>query len=189
MNNSTLDIIKSPEAKRMLEMVTSDFYNDSRTALWMYEAIGREYDDMAKWSRELKRETLPQTCTWSIVIWEFIYDIESDDALPLEYRRNQLMAKRWSNPPINPARIEFALSLLLGLPVEITDPVAPYTFMVEIYEEENVEVDYKIALKRLRKIKPSHLSFELWCILVQEYTVYDYSAGAISEIIEEEFVE
>ena len=113
MSDLRREIIKSPEAERFLQMITKDFYNNSRTGLWMFESIGREYDDMAKWSRELKYETRPQTCTWSISIWEFIYDIESDENLPLEYRRQQILAKRLSRPPINPARIEFVLLLKL----------------------------------------------------------------------------
>ena len=82
-------IIKSPEAKMFLRMVTKDFYNNSYLGLWMYEVIGREWDEMREWAEELKAEIYPQTCTWSIDIWEWIYGRESNDCLPLDDRRPQ----------------------------------------------------------------------------------------------------
>ncbi|MDR1703940.1 MAG: YmfQ family protein, partial [Clostridiales bacterium] len=159
-----LDIIKSPEAERMRQMVTEGFYDRSRIALWMFEVIGREYDDMAVWARTLRNEAFPQTCTWSIAIWEFVYGFEPDDRLTLEYRRWRILSRMFTSLPINPARIESALSDLTGCPVEITENVDPYTFLVRV-DESNIynsglsKYDLSEALKLLRDIKQSHLSF------------------------------
>ena len=88
MSKPDLDtIIQSPEAETFLGMVTKGFYSNSYTGLWMYEVIGREWDEMRGWAEELQNEIHPQTCTWSVAIWEWVYGIEPDETLPLEYRR------------------------------------------------------------------------------------------------------
>lgn len=165
MNKPNLDIIKSPVAEHMLKNVTEGFYDKSYIGLWMFETIGREYDEMADWARNLKLEANPQTCTWSIGIWEFIYGIESGDTLPLEIRRQRIMSKRLSRPPLNPERIEAALSAIIGCPVTITNPIAPYTFRVTVYENSDSVLNYQTILKELRKMKPSHLSLRLTGIM------------------------
>jgi hypothetical protein len=186
-----LDIIHSPEAEVMRQMVTNGFYDRSRIALWMFEVIGREYDDMAKWTRELRNEALPQTCTWSIAIWEFVYGIVPDESLPLEYRRARILAKKTSRPPINPARIEAAVSGLTGCPAQITEHVAPYTFRIDVDESEtwgkhfSSIYDYREAIKLLRIIKPSHLSFRYERYVEKEYENAEYTAGAQAACISE----
>ena len=189
-----LDIVKSPTAVKMLDMVTYGFYDRSRVALWMFEAIGREYDDMEKWTLELRYEIFPQTCTWSIPIWEFVYGFEPDSSKSLEWRRNRIMAHRLSHSPINPARIEAALSALTETPVDITEFVAPYTFRVDIIESEIWDgeksiFDHAEALRLLRRKKPSHLSFSVKSVIESSYTAGFYHAGAIGEKITENLFE
>ena len=55
MDSPGQEIIRSPAARRMLEMATAGFYDKSRLALWMFEAIGREYDEMEGWPTTRRR--------------------------------------------------------------------------------------------------------------------------------------
>jgi hypothetical protein len=150
------DIIKSPAAQKFLERaVTYGFYERSRIALWLFEVIGREWDDADEFIRTLAHEMFPQTATWSIPIWEFVYAIEPDDSLSLEQRRARILTRKLERPPINPARVESAVSIITGLKTDITDFTAPYTFKAVIDGHFN----HTEARKLLRLIKPSHLSF------------------------------
>ena len=196
MSKPALDIITSPQAEKMRDMVTYGFYDQSRVALWMMEVIGREFDEVGEWIRELRNEIFPQTCTWSIDIWEFVYGFEPDDSLSLEYRRARILAHRWSHPPINPARIEEALSAISGTPVHITEHVAPYTFRVDFDESifwdgtnPGGSFEHREALRLLRTIKPSHLSFRMTSTIVVDYKVSDYYAGAMIEVIVDYYLE
>ena len=182
MSKPDLDIITSPEAQRMLQMVTKGFYDRSRIGLWLFEVIGREYDDIAQWAQELRFEVVPQTCTWSISIWEFVYGIEPDESLPLEFRRQRIIAKKLQRPPINPARIETTLSLLTGDEIRVADPIAPYRFAVEIEAKGQTIDDYKSALAMLRKIKPSHLSFNAGFVANPQGHCTTYAAVAAAGI-------
>lgn len=156
-------IIKSPEAKTFLKMVTRGFYNESALALWIFEVIGREWDEMRAWSEGLKDEIHPQTCTWSIAIWEWVYGIEPDESLTLEERRKRIMARICSVRPINPEAIRRSIAELIGIDkedVSVNDFVAPYTFEVIIHIQGGPVQD-KIVLRHIRTIKPSHLALKI----------------------------
>ena len=181
-------ILRSPEAQRMKRMVTSGFYDRSRIGLWLYEAMGREYEEMGTWAQSLRLEAFPQTCTWSIAIWEWVYGIEPDDALPLSYRRQRIWAKVLQKPPINPARVEEALSLLTGCPVCVTENIAPYTFMVEV-DESDTAANHDAVLRTIREIKPSHLTAEVRSVVKHTFEIKSYDAGVWSEYMEEVFTE
>jgi hypothetical protein len=176
VNKPTPDIIKSPEAERMRQMVTAGFYDESYIGLWLMEVIGREYDGMAEWSGSLRDEAFPQTATWSISIWEFLYGIEPDDSLPLEFRRQRILSTRLRRPPINPARIESAISALTGSTVKITENTAPYTFTIEIDASGGILYDLRRALRLLREIKPSHLAFTMVNSMFGTAAVYTAAA-------------
>ena len=169
----------------MLNHVTRGFYNRSFHGLWMYEVIGREYDQMEYWAQNIRFEIFPQKCTWSIPIWEWMYGFEPDDTLTLEFRRGRIMSKIFEHPPINPERIAAALSAFTGCPVRITDPIAPYTFRIIMDESETTIFNHPAVLKLLRTIKPSHLSFKYEVFIQRKYFVTDYHAGAFCEYIRE----
>ena len=156
------EIIKSPEAKRFLGMVTKDFYNDSYTGLWIYEVIGREWDEMRSWVEGYKKEINPQTCTWSISIWEWVYGFEPDDSLPLEFRRQRLLSHIRVARPINPEVLRRAVVAFVGgndTSVEVTDFTGPYRFEVVIHPQE-APFFYSRVGKFIWDIKPSHLAFD-----------------------------
>jgi len=187
MNKPDLNIITSESAERMRQAVTAGFYDRSELALWLFEVMGREYDEMGDWAKDLRKEAFIPTCTWSITIWEELYGIPSDDTLPLQFRRERLMAKELSRPPANPARIEAMLSALTGEDVIINENVAPYTFGVVVGETEKTIYDYRLALRMLRQVKPSHLSFTYQSRVVIIYTSGDYYFGASSDRIIENY--
>ena len=161
MDKATDNIIQSPAAERMLQMVTKDFYGRAYIAQWMFEAIGREYDEVTRYARELRYEIHPQTCTWSISIWEWVYGFEPDDALPLDYRRQRILAHIIGDAPINPEVIRRGVAAYTGAEVEIRENVAPYTFEVVINPSDK-PLNYLGVRRYVRRIKPSHLSFDVF---------------------------
>jgi len=164
MSKPDLDgIIRSPSAKTFLRMVTKGFYDNSYIGLWMYEVIGREWDEMRKWAEGLKDEINPQTCTWSIGIWEWVYGIETDESLPIEYRRQRILAKIIGVRPINPEVIRRGVAALMGGEldeVEVNNFVGPYRFEVILHPSGKSPFNYVKIFEYVRKIKPSHLAFE-----------------------------
>lgn len=161
-------IIRSPSAETFLRMVTKGFYDNSYIGLWMYEVIGREWDEMRKWAEGLKDEINPQTCTWSIGIWEWVYGIKTDEALQLEYRRQRILAKILGTKPVNPEVIRRGVARITGCDVDITDFAGPYRFALKIHMQEDGDVlPYGLVREYIRVVKPSHLAaFLTWVFLV-----------------------
>ena len=79
--------------------------------------------------------------------------------------------------------------MLTGVPVDVTENVAPYTFRVTVDESANVVHNHPAATRRLREIKPSHLSFRYESIATAAHAATRYHAGAMSELIEERFTD
>lgn len=159
MSEKYREIIRSSEAEAFLRMVTKGFYDSSYTGLWIYEVIGREWDDMRAWSEGLKNEINPQTCTWSVGIWEWVYGVGTDESLSLEIRRQRILAKIIGTKPINPEVIRRGVAALAGIPrqnVQVTDFTGPYQFAVSMRPTRGM-VPYGKVAAYLYKIKPAHL--------------------------------
>jgi len=158
--SKSLDIIRSPAAERMIRSVTKDFYGKAYIGQWLFEVIGREYDEVVDWVEGLRDEIHPQTCTWSIGIWEWVYGFEPDESMTLQERRDRILNKIIRDAPINPASIEEAVAAITGCTVDVFEHTGPYRFRVEIDESGGSDYDLRAALMKVKQIKPSHLSFE-----------------------------
>jgi len=94
----------------------------------MYEVIGREWDELREWSEGMRTEIHPQTCTWSIPVWEWVYGFEPDESLTLEDRRRRVLSKVFGVKPINPESIRRGVSAVAGMDAKVTDLTNPYGF-------------------------------------------------------------
>lgn len=177
MSKPDLDIIRSPEAEAFLRMVTQGFYDRSYIGLWLFEVIGREWDEMRSWSDELKQEIFVQTCTWSISIWEWVYGFEPDETMTLEERRQRILNHVHGVRPINPEAIRRSVSEIAGAEADVIDFVGPYRFEVVLHPK-SAPLPYEKILKFIRDSKPSHLSFD-FSILFPEIVSTLYIGGAV----------
>lgn len=156
------DLEKFPEnhvSKRMISRV-SPIYERSYVAKWLYEVMGREVDDAETRFSELREQANPETATWGLCYWEQRYGIEVDESRSLAARRAAVISKRGTRAPMNPARIEEILSSMSGRKIRVEENVAPYTFRVYVENGEGF-VDYDAIVRKLKKVKPSHLAFEV----------------------------
>ena len=157
MSKPELDIIRSPEAAAFLRSVTKGFYSQSFTGLWIYEVIGREWDELRAWSEGMRTEIHPQTCTWSIGIWEWVYGFPPDETLTLEERRRRVLSRVFSAKPINPEVLRRGISATAGAEAEVKDFVAPYSFGVTLRITNN-PIPLERILRYIYETKPAHLS-------------------------------
>lgn len=161
-NRKNFDLEKFPEnrvSQRMISRV-SPIYERSYVAKWLYEVMGREMDDAEKRFLELREQENPETATWGLCYWEQRYGIEVDESRSLAARRAAVISKRGTRAPMNPARIEEILSSMSGRKIRVEENVAPYTFRVYVENGEGF-VDYDAIVRKLKKVKPSHLTFEV----------------------------
>ena len=184
MSKPDLPIVHSPEAEAFLRMVTEGFYNRSYTGLWIFEVIGREWDELRAWSEGMRTEIHPQTCTWSIAIWEWVYGFEPDESLTLEERRRRILSKVIGARPINPEVIRRGITSLTGIPTKVTDFTGPYAFGITLYPDIKTTPDEAIPdgriVRYVQEVKPAHLRVSIGIEVRREfrYTIPVSQGGA-----------
>lgn len=164
------EILTSPSARRIVPQL-SPIYGNAYTALWLFNTIGLQLDEMEQWSDELMLQVIPQTVTWAIGYFEQDYGLDSNDDLTLDERRARLLAKIRTREPMNPRHVEQLLSMLTGITVTITENISKNRFRVSVDGEMSDEV--KTAFKNLlNSVKPAHLIYLLSIILRMTATGY-----------------
>lgn len=180
MSESKLSIIHSPEAEAFLRTVTKGFYDRSPTGLWMYEVIGQEWDELRQWSEGMRTEIHPQTCTWSIAVWEWVYGFEPDESMTLEERRRRILSRVIGAKPINPEVIRRGITALSGINSKVTDFVGPYAFSITLYPDIESMPDEAIPDIRIERyiqaVKPAHLRVNIEINVHREFR-YDLSVS------------
>lgn len=155
-------IITSKCADRMLRRV-SPIYDNSYVGLWIFEAIGREYDKLWEIVDTFAGQMHPSTATWALELWEQRYGITPSAGQTEAERRRVVASARGLPNSFTPAALENLLANLTGSTVFCDDCVGPYTFGVCFETAENQpELDYALLKSTINKHKPSHLSYEIY---------------------------
>lgn len=154
-------IITSPSAEKMLGRV-SPIYDNSYVGLWLFEAIGREYDGLREIVDTFPDQLFPQSVTWAIELWEQRYGITPRPSQTLEERRAAIKAIRTKSMSFTPAVLEQYIYNLTGRRAEVVDHIDEFTFGVYIDDTDgmrNASVDDIKAY--INRNKHSHMSYEL----------------------------
>lgn len=161
MRNPTemmMAILTSPTAQKIIDYV-SPVYGESYVGLWLFQAIGTVFDDVAGYAEALRTETNPITSVLLLDLWEKHYALPADSSLTTEQRQARLAAKLRSRGPCNPVRLAAAVSSALGgIEVRIVENVAPNMFRVEI-QDSVPSIAPAVAV--LEKKKPAHLVYQI----------------------------
>ena len=164
-------IITSKTAERMLDE-TTPIYDNSVVGLWLFEAIGRIYDELWDVLDALPDQLFPESATWSIDLWERRYGITPPADATLVERRNAV-ANAWRRIATRHDRIETWLEEQTGGTVTIRHNVADFTFFIEITTPFGMaSLDIEKANRYIKRHKPSHLSYQLDFISERTLTLY-----------------
>lgn len=178
-------ILKSPTGQRMLSRV-SPIYDNSYVGLWLFEAIGQEYDELWQIMDEFPLQLFPETATWSLGLWERRYGLTVPSASTIEERRMNIKIKRDARPPMNPARIEALAETITGAEASVKEGVAPFTFQLILSND----TDYSAAKleETIKTYKPAHMS----CDIIRVITLSGaplYYGSALCQSVVFEFTE
>lgn len=153
-------ILKNETAQKIIDYV-SPIYGNSYVALWIYEVIGIVLSEACQYAEKLRDETNPITTELLMDYWEAEYGLHKDSRLTMEQRRERLLRKIRDRAPCNPKRLAEAVSVVLGVPVNITERVAKNTFRVDILNSVNDFNKLLHAIEVLDGKKPAHLIYEI----------------------------
>jgi uncharacterized protein YmfQ (DUF2313 family) len=151
----------SEAAARMAADIDFSFYDKSELTQWLFEAIGREYDELTAIAWSFYLQLSPITATWAIGIWEKSVGIAPDSTTPLAVRRNAVMAQLTKRPPLSPYKIEQLAGAFCGETATVTENTDPYTCSIKITATSGIPLDLNGVTALLRRVKPSHITINV----------------------------
>lgn len=153
-------ILTSPMAQEIVNQL-APIYGEARVALWIFQAIGIELDDMREWTLETQQQVVPQTATWSLDYWEDEYAIPRDPTLSTEGRRERIVTYKQTRAPMNPYRLERVASSAAGgakcRVEERTGAGSVFTLYVNGFPGKGVEDKVRAAVDRAKQARLSYL--------------------------------
>lgn len=161
----------SSSALRMLDDVSTGFYENSYVGKWLYQVMGMEYDDAFRLAEELPKQFFPETATWGLKYHEMKWQLPVRENLELEERRRLIYRKRDYRAPMTPYRMENFIKNAIGLDVHVSDCHDPgkHGFFLEHPNIFRVDIDGGAkqdviikALKLLNEVKQSHTCYGIY---------------------------
>jgi len=110
---------------------------------------------------DFKNQTLPQTATWSLSLWEQSMGLPVNESESVEQRRQNIIEKRRRRNAMNPARIEEIISAMTGADVRMDEYYDKNRFAIYISSIPSL-VDELSVRKKLKLIKQSHKVFDIF---------------------------
>jgi hypothetical protein len=173
-------ILSSPEGKKFLDYI-SPIYDEAYIALWIFQAVGLQFDDLETWTEDFIKQVVPQTATWSLPYWEAEYKIPANPSLSITQRRNTLIAKLRTRMPVNPYRIALIAKTICGCSCRVVENTAKNTFQLYISAPGSTGIDEAAIKTAVRQLKPRlicEIKYEQF-VSSNLYAAFAYSEGVI----------
>lgn len=168
----------SESAVRMLESVSTEFYEKSYVGKWLYQVMGVEYDAALKIAEELPLQFFPETATWGLRYHEEKWQLPVRENLSYEERRKLIYEKMHFKAPMTPYKMEQYIEKVTGgVEIRVLDchdsgeyafhPTHPNVFKVICISKDTEDtLDIKKIRKTVDKIKQSHTMYTIAYVLV-----------------------
>lgn len=160
----------SRSALRMLDDVSTGFYENSYVGKWLYQIMGIEYDDAFQLVETLTEQFFIETATWGLRYHEEKWQLSVREDLSFEERRRLIYRKMAYRAPMTPYWMEKYLLNATGYKVSIADChdlgeygyklTHPNRFRADFTVEGTLDV--KKVKRILNNIKQSHTIFSIY---------------------------
>lgn len=151
------EILTSPEARNIVGQV-SPIYGAAFVALWLFQVIGCQLDDIEAWSRAFQAETVPQTATWSLDYWEENYGIPRNPNMTDSQRRARIISRIRDRAPMSPAKLARYITDVSGYECEIIENTGKNRFTLIRRDQSGPLGLVRLALN---EAKPAHVIYKL----------------------------
>ncbi|MCI8771028.1 MAG: DUF2313 domain-containing protein [Lachnospiraceae bacterium] len=181
----------SESAMRMLNSVSTEFYEKSYVGKWLYQVMGLEYDDALNLAEELPLQFFPETATWGLRYHEEKWQIPVREHLSDDDRRKLIYEKMHFKAPMTPYKMEqYIQKIMDDMEVYVSDvhdsgeyvfrPSHPNIFKVMCIPKDTLDV--RGLKKMLDKIKQSHTVYiiaELIIIIINHQNIGNINVSDI----------
>lgn len=155
----------SKSARQAIQRVTHK-YGDAYTVIWLFRAIGLQYDKYFEYVDRLKYQVIPETSDeWAISYWERSLGLIEDKNLEPKERIQRITNKKSQRLPMNPRRLEDALKNLCPWNVTVEEGCGKNRFSVVVDVSDSdtqfSNKDVAVLRKEIKRRKPCQLVFNL----------------------------
>lgn len=155
--------------KRMLDSISSRFYDNSYVGKWIFQVIGLEMGETRQLIEELPYQAFPETATWGLRYHEQKWHLPIRENLSYEERRKLIYQKRDYRAPMTPYHMERYLNGATGLDVHVCDihDLGEFGFFFSNANQFKVVVigegnlDLRLVELLVNRLKQSHVAYEI----------------------------
>lgn len=125
----------------------------------VYESNGKQLDKLLSDKEDLILQLNPQTCTWSIDMWEDMCGIQHSSQ-SLNIRRSNVITKLSQLSPITRSRMENILKNYAD-DVQIDEYFSEYRFDVILKTKTTLHASIDYIMNQIEDLEPCHLAYQL----------------------------
>lgn len=147
------DIVTSKSGKQMLDYILA-IYDSDAYMLNIFEANGKELDDLWETVKSVREQVYPQFASWALNHWEDMLGIEAN-RLSTEERRQKVLIELNRYAPITRERMEDIVNQFVPTKdAEVIEFITDYAFEVIL---PIASMGNERLKKTVEEVKPAHL--------------------------------
>jgi len=149
----------SEAGNRMLDNMPQ-YYLTSIVMRTIWDAQGREIDQLYQALDEVLKQFFVSTATWGLELWEQFLGLPIDKTKPEQFRRERITAKLRGYGTITKEVIKNVASAFANGEVEVIEYPSEYKFVVKFVGVKGIPPNMSDLTKTIEEIKPAHLNYE-----------------------------
>ncbi len=140
----------------------SPIYEESRLMQAIQDAIARSSLNLKMRVQDVVNQFFPQTCTFTIDLWEESVGIKPDNSKTLAERRAAVLSRRVRLESLTPERLAAILTPLVGdgRGVVVEEGIGKHTFRVSVVSGDT-RYSQRRVIEKIEEVKPSHKSYQI----------------------------
>lgn len=144
----------------MLSYILPIYQNDEYTQN-IFQANGKEMDDLWNAVHEMRKQVFPQKATWTLSYWEHLLGIDHKSKLSESERRKHIIMELNKYFPVTKERIQKIASVYVSDGhVEVIESYNEYKIIIRFVLQGNILPSYEDVMTVLGDIIPAHLSLD-----------------------------
>lgn len=145
-------------------------------------SISNELDKLDIDTEDLLKQLFPQTCTWSIDLWEEMCGLSHNDT-SLEVRRGKVLAKLTRDSPMTPYEMKKIIGNF-GNEVLVNSFPKESRFEILLKTKTTIHGVLTSIIDEIEDAKPAHLAYDIIIDYLSEYVVNEFFYRWFSEPIQ-----
>lgn len=144
-----------------LKKYVPDYLKEIKEFSALYDVSSYELNKILDEFNDIFLQTRISTATWGLDFWEEIFGLTINHNLPIEERRQALIAKKIGQGTTTVQRIKEVAKSYTGGTVEVIENPSDYSFIVKFTDVKGIPTNVELLKNSIETIKPAHLAYTI----------------------------